>query len=156
MFKDQKEKIRYIDKVWERLEARYLTVFPFLTDGEFRELFGDKTIQILENLDCPNEGCGQCDFEIDCPYYSQMLDRCGIDPYKPVHCRLWHCYDCGPEPLIEQIRELTGIFSDQLGPEAEARRIKDGLEGQRISKDEAKRRFLQLIEEFRNTSPDSS
>jgi hypothetical protein len=156
MFKDQKEKIRYIDKVWERLEARYLTVFPFLTDGEFRELFGDKTIQILENLDCPNEGCGQCDFEIDCPYYSQMLDRCGIDPYKPVHCRLWHCYDCGPEPLIKQIRELTGIFSDQLGPEAEARRIKDGLEGQRISKDEAKRRFLQLIEEFRNTSPDSS
>lgn len=156
MFKDQKEKNRYIHKVWERLEARYLTVFPFLTDGEFRELFGDKTIQILENLDCPNEGCGQCDFEIDCPYYSQMLDRCGIDPYKPVHCRLWHCYACGPEPLIEQIRELTGIFSDQLGPEAEARRIKDGLEGQRISKDEAKRRFLQLIEEFRNTSPDSS
>jgi hypothetical protein len=156
MFKDQKEKIRYIDKVWERLEARYLTVFPFLTDGEFRELFGDKTIQILENLDCPNEGCGQCDFEIDCPYYSQMLDRCGIDPYKPVHCRLWHCYDCGPEPLIKQIRELTGIFSDQLGPEAEARRIKDGLEGQRISKDEAERRFLKLIEEFRNMSPDSS
>ena len=156
MFKNQKEKNRYIDKVWERLEARYLTVFPFLTDGEFRELFGDKTIQILENLDCPNEGCGQCDFEIDCPYYSQMLDRCGIDPYKPVHCRLWHCYDCGPEPLIKQIRELTGIFSDQLGPEAEARRIKDGLEGQRISKDEAERRFLQLIEEFRNMSPDSS
>jgi hypothetical protein len=51
---------------------------------------------------------------------------------------------------------LTGIFSDQLGPEEEARRIKDGLEGQRISKDEAERRFLQLIEEFRNISPDSS
>ena len=156
MFRNQKEKNRYIDKVWERLEARYLQVFPFLTDGEFRELFGDKTIQILEKLDCPNEGCGQCDFEIDCPYYSQMLDRCGINPYKPVHCRLWHCYDCGPEPLIEQIRELTGIFSDQLGPESEARRIKDGLEEERISRDEAERRFRQLIEEFRNISPDSS
>ena len=156
MFRDQKEKNRYIDKVWERLEARYLQVFPFLTDGEFRELFGDKTIQILEKLDCPNEGCGQCDFEIDCPYYSQMLDRCGINPYKPVHCRLWHCYDCGPEPLIKQIRELTGIFSDQLGPESEARRIKDGLEEERISRDEAERRFRQLIEEFRNISPDSS
>jgi hypothetical protein len=151
MFKNQKEKNHYIDKVWEKLEARYLKVFPFLTDGEFRELFGDKTIQILENLDCPNEGCGQCDFEIDCPYYSQMLDRCGIDPYKPVHCRLWHCYDCGPEPLIKQIRELTGIFSDQLGPETEARRIKDGLEGGRISRDEAKKRFQQLIEKVRNT-----
>ena len=156
MFRDQKEKNRYIDKVWERLEARYLQGFPFLTDGEFRELFGDKTIQILEKLDCPNEGCGQCDFEIDCPYYSQMLDRCGINPYKPVHCRLWHCYDCGPEPLIKQIRELTGIFSDQLGPESEARRIKDGLEEERISRDEAERRFRQLIEEFRNISPDSS
>jgi hypothetical protein len=156
MFRNQKEKNRYIDKIWERLEARYLQVFPFLTDGEFRELFGDKTIQILEKLDCPNEGCGQCDFEIDCPYYSQMLDRCGINPYKPVHCRLWHCYDCGPEPLIEQIRELTGIFSDQLGPESEARRIKDGLEEERISRDEAERRFRQLIEEFRNISPDSS
>ncbi|NIQ92031.1 MAG: hypothetical protein GWN93_24840 [Deltaproteobacteria bacterium] len=156
MFRNQKEKNRYIDKVWERLEARYLQVFPFLTDGEFRELFGDKTIQILEKLDCPNEGCGQCDFEIDCPYYSQMLDRCGINPYKPVHCRLWHCYDCGPEPLIKQIRELTGIFSDQLGPESEARRIKDGLEEERISRDEAERRFRQLIEEFRNISPDSS
>ena len=156
MFRNQKEKNRYIDKIWERLEARYLQVFPFLTDGEFRELFGDKTIQIIEKLDCPNEGCGQCDFEIDCPYYSQMLDRCGINPYKPVHCRLWHCYDCGPEPLIEQIRELTGIFSDQLGPESEARRIKDGLEEERISRDEAERRFRQLIEEFRNISPDSS
>ena len=156
MFRDQKEKNRYIDKVWERLEARYLKVFPFLTDGEFRELFGDKTVQILEKLDCPNEGCGQCDFEIDCPYYSKMLDRCGIDPYKPVHCRLWHCYDCGPEPLIKQIRELTGIFSDQLGPEKEARRIKDGLEEEQISKDEAERKFRQLIEDFRNTSPDSS
>jgi hypothetical protein len=156
MLRDQKEKNRYIDKVWERLEARYLQVFPFLTDGEFRELFGDKTIQILEKLDCPNEGCGQCDFEIDCPYYSQMLDRCGINPYKPVHCRLWHCYDCGPEPLIKQIRELTGIFSDQLGPEIEARRIKDGLEEERISRDEAERRFLQLIEKFRNISPDGS
>ena len=156
MFRNQKEKNRYIDKVWERLEARYLQVFPFLTDGEFRELFGDKTIQILEKLDCPNEGCGQRDFEIDCPYYSQMLDRCGINPYKPVHCRLWHCYDCGPEPLIKQIRELTGIFSDQLGPESEARRIKDGLEEERISRDEAERRFRQLIEEFRNISPDSS
>ena len=156
MFRNQKEKNRYIDKIWERLEARYLQVFPFLTDGEFRELFGDKTIQILEKLDCPNEGCGQCDFEIDCPYYSKMLDRCGIDPYKPVHCRLWHCYDCGPEPLIKQIRELTGIFSDQLGPETEARRIKDGLEEERISRDEAERRFRQLIEEFRNISPDSS
>ena len=156
MFRNQKEKNRYIDKVWERLEARYLQVFPFLTDGEFRALFGDKTIQILEKLDCPNEGCGQCDFEIDCPYYSQMLDRCGINPYKPVHCRLWHCYDCGPEPLIKQIRELTGIFSDQLGPESEARRIKDGLEEERISRDEAERRFRQLIEEFRNISPDSS
>ena len=151
MFRDQKEKNSYIDKVWERLEARYLQVFPFLTDGEFRELFGDKTIQLLENLDCPSEGCGQCDFEIDCPYYSKMLDRCGIDLYKPVHCRLWHCYDCGPEPLIKQIRELTGIFSDQLGPETEARRIKDGLEEERISRDEAERRFRQLIEEFRNT-----
>ena len=156
MFRDQKEKNRYVDKVWERLEARYLQVFPFLTDSEFRELFGDKTIQILEKLDCPNEGCGQCDFEIDCPYYSPMLDRCGIDPYKPVHCRLWHCYDCGPEPLIKQIRELTGIFSDHLGPEKEARRIKEGLEGDRISRDDAERRLQQLIEKFRNTSPDSS
>jgi hypothetical protein len=43
------------------------------------------------------------------------------------------------------------IFSDQLGPETEARRIKDALEGERISRDEAERRFQELIEEFRNT-----
>ena len=152
MFRDEKEKNLYVQEVWKELESRYLQIYPFLTENEFRDLFGEKVIKVIEKLDCSNEGCGQCDFEIDCPYYSKMLDRCGIDPYKPVHCRLWHCYDCGSEPLIKQIRELTGIFSDQLGPEKEARRIKDGLEKERISKDEAERRFRQLIEEFRNTS----
>jgi hypothetical protein len=150
MFRDQKEKNLYVQAVWKKLESRYLQIYPFLTESEFIDLFGDKVIEVIESLDCPNEGCGQCDVEIDCPYYSQILDRCGIDLYKPVHCRLWHCYDSGPEPLIKQIRELTGIFSDQLGPETEARRIKDGLEGGRISKDEAERRFQQMIEKFRN------
>ena len=150
MFNDQQEKNRYVGKVLKILEERYLQVFPFLTDDEFRELFGDKTIQTLDNLDCANEACGKCDFEIDCPYYSKILDRCGIDPYKPVHCRLWHCYDCGPERVIREIRELTAIFSDQLGPERRAGQIKQALERGQISKEEAVERFLELIEGFRN------
>ena len=151
MFNDPNEKNLYVDRIWKRLEIRYLQVFPFLTDGEFRELFGDKTIQILENLDCAHEACGKCDFEIDCPYYSKILDRCGINPYKPVHCRLWHCYDCGPEHLIREIRELTSIFSDQLGPERKAGQIKQALERGQISKEEAVKKFLELIEGFRNS-----
>jgi hypothetical protein len=150
MFRNQKEKNLYVQSVWKKLESRYLRIYPFLTEGEFKDLFGEKLIEVIAKLDCPSEGCGQCDFEIDCPYYSQMLHRCGIDPYKPVHCRLWHCYDCGPEPIIKQIRELTGIFSDHLGPETEARRIKDGLEGKRISREEAEKAFQELIENFRN------
>lgn len=150
MFRDQRDKNLYVQAVWEKLESRYLRTYPFLTDSEFRDLFGEKVMGAIEKLDCPNEGCGQCDLEIDCPYYSQMLDRCGIDQYKPVHCRLWHCYDCGPEPIIKLIRELTGIFSDHLGPETKARRIKDGLEEERISKVEAEQAFQELIEDFRN------
>jgi hypothetical protein len=150
VFRNQKEKNVYVQSVWKKLESRYLQIYPFLTDGEFQDLFGEKLIEVIEKLDCPNEGCGQCDVEIDCPYYSQMLDRCGIHPYKPVHCRLWYCYDCGPESIIKQMRELTGIFSDHLGPETEARRIKDGLEGKRISKAEAEKAFQELIENLRN------
>jgi hypothetical protein len=88
MFRDQKEKNLYVQAVWKELESSYLRIYPFLTESEFRDLFGEKVIEVIEKLDCPNEGCGQCDFEIDCPYYFQMLDRCGIDPYKQVHCRL--------------------------------------------------------------------
>jgi hypothetical protein len=149
MFSDQSEKDRYIQKVWEKLQTKYIRVFPFLTESEFKDLFGEKVIRTIEKLDCPGEACGRCDLDIDCPFYSRTLNRCGIDPYKPVHCRLWHCYDCGPENIIMDIRQLTGIFSDQLGPEAEARRIKYALEGKLISKKKAEKRFMQLIEEFR-------
>ena len=150
MFNDNDEKNRYVYEIWNTLEARYLRVYPFLTDGEFRDLFGETVVRILESLNCKNEACGKCDFEIDCPYYSKMLDRCGIHLYKPVHCRLWHCYDCGPKHIIKEIRDLTGIFSDQLGPEEAGERIKQALESGQISKEEAEKRFLELIEGFRN------
>lgn len=150
MFVDQNEKDLFVQQVWERLQSRYMRVYPFLTESEFRDLFGDRVIQVIETLTCASEACGRCDLGIDCPYYSRLLERCGIDPYKPVHCRLWHCYDCGPEEVIKEIRDLTGIFSDQLGPEIQAMRIKDQLESGHISKEEAEEQFRQLIEEFRN------
>lgn len=150
MFTDQMEKDSYVQQVWEKLQSKYIQVYPFLTESEFRDLFGYRVIKVLEKLTCRNEACGRCDLDIDCPYYSRMLDRCGIDPYKPVHCRLWHCYDCGPEEIIEDIRDLTGIFSDQLGPEMQAIVIKEELESERLSKEEAEKQFRQLIEEFRN------
>jgi hypothetical protein len=149
MFIDQMEKDSFVQRVWEKLQSRYIQVYPFLTEGEFRDLFGYRVIEVIEKLACRNEACGRCDLDIDCPYYSRMLDRCGIDTYKPVHCRLWHCYDCGPEKIIEDIRDLTGIFSDQLGPEMQAKRIKSELESGRISKEEAEKQFKELIEEFR-------
>ena len=68
MFRDQKEKNLYIQAVWEELESRYLQSYPFLTESEFRDLFGERVIKLIENLDCHKEGCGQCDLEIDCPY----------------------------------------------------------------------------------------
>lgn len=150
MFTDQMEKDSYVQQVWEKLQSKYIQVYPFLTESEFMDLFGYRVIKVLEKLTCRNEACGRCDLDIDCPYYSRMLDRCGIDPYKPVHCRLWHCYDCGPEEIIEDIRDLTGIFSDQLGPEMQAIVIKEELESERLSKEEAEKQFRQLIEEFRN------
>jgi hypothetical protein len=150
MFIDQIEKYSYVQQVWEKLQSRYIQVYPFLTESEFRDLFGYRVIKVLEKLTCRNEACGRCDLDIDCPYYSRMLDRCGIHPYKPVHCRLWHCYDCGPKEIIEDIRELTGIFSDQLGPEMQAKRIKNNLEKGRISKEQAEKQFKKLIEKFRN------
>ena len=149
MFINQNEKERYIQEVWDKLQSTYLEIYPFLTGSEFKDLFGEKVVKAMEKLDCPNEACGKCDLEIDCPYYSKMLDRCGIDPFKPVHCRLWYCYDCGPENIVKDIRELTGIFADQLGPETEARRIKYALEQQYISKEEAEVRFWQLIAKYR-------
>jgi Fe-S-cluster containining protein len=150
VFIDQNEKDRYIQKVWGKVQSKYLQVYPFLTESEFRDLFGEEVIKVIDKLDCPSEACGRCDLEIDCPYYSKMLDRCGIDPYKPVHCRLWHCYDCGPEHIIKDVRELTGVFSDQLGPEVQAMQIKCALERAHISREEAVKRFKQLIEEFRS------
>ena len=150
MFIDQMEKDSYVQLVWEKLQSRYIQVYPFLTDSEFSDLFGQRVIKVLEKLTCQNEACGRCDLDIDCPYYSRMLDRCGIHPYKPVHCRLWHCYDCGPEEIIKDIRELTGIFSDQLGPEMQAKRIKSNLEKGRISREAAEKQFKKLIEKFRN------
>ncbi|MGD8372995.1 MAG: hypothetical protein PVF76_13140 [Syntrophobacterales bacterium] len=150
MFIDQMEKDNYVQQVWEKLQSRYIQVYPFLTESEFTDLFGYRVIQVIEKLTCLSEACGRCDLDIDCPYYSRMLDRCGIDTYKPVHCRLWHCYDCGPEEIIEDIRELTGIFADQLGPEMQAKHIKNELEKYRISKEEAEKQFKELIEAFRN------
>jgi len=150
MFSNQKEKDLYVQGVWEKVEATYLGVYPFLTDEEFQYLFGEKILKAMAMLSCPQEDCGACDIDIDCPFYSRKLDRCGIHPYKPVHCRLWHCYDCGPEPLVKQIRELTGIFADHMGPEGGARKIKSALERGDLSANEAGKRFLKLVEQFRN------
>lgn len=149
IFSDQKEKDLYIQGVWEKLEAKYLKVYPFLTEHEFGDLFGEKVLKLMAALNCPQEHCGLCDADIDCPFYSGKLDRCGIDPYKPVHCRLWHCYECGPDQIVKEIRELTAIFADQMGPETMTREIKDALERGDLSPDKATKRFMRFIEEFR-------
>ena len=150
IFSDQHEKDLYVQGVWEKLESKYLQAYPFLTDHEFRDLFGEKLINVMAVLNCPQENCGLCDIDIDCPFYSRKLDQCGIDPYKPVHCRLWHCYECGPAQIVKDIRELTAIFADHMGPETRAREVKDALERGGISADAARKKFEQLIEEFRN------
>jgi Fe-S-cluster containining protein len=150
IFSDQEEKDSYIQGVWERLESDFLHLYPFLSDEEFEDLFEEKIINAMAALNCPQQHCGLCDTDIDCPFYSKKLERCGIHRYKPVHCRLWHCYECGPEPLVKDIRELTAIFSDQMGPEIEARQIKAAMERGDLSADEAKKRYVSLIEEFRN------
>jgi hypothetical protein len=149
IFSDQNEKDLYVQGVWEKVQSKYLQVYPFLTDHEFRELFGEKLLNILAALNCPQENCGLCDTDIDCPFYSAKLDRCGIDPYKPVHCRLWHCYECGPRQIVKELRELTGIFADQMGSEMRARKIKSALERGEVSAGAARKRFEKLIEEFR-------
>ncbi len=51
---------------------------------------------------------------------------------------------------MKEIRELTAIFADQMGPEMQAKEIKDALERGPLSADEARRRLIELIEEFRN------
>lgn len=150
MFSDQNEKNLYVQGIWEVVESKYLGVYPFLTDAEFEDLFGEKVLNVIAVLDCPQENCGRCDIDIDCPFYSKKLDRCGIKPYKPVHCRLWHCYECGPLQLVKDIRELTAIFADQMGPEVEAGRVKDALERGELSQDAAKKAFERLVKEFRN------
>jgi hypothetical protein len=150
MFFDQNEKDSYVHRVWERLESMYLQVYPFLTDDEFKDLFGEKVLNAMAALNCPQENCGVCDTDIDCPFYSRKLDRCGIEPYKPVHCRLWHCYECGPWHTVRDIRDLTAIFADHMGPEMKAREIKAALERGELSQDAAKEEFRQLIEEFRD------
>ena len=150
MFFDHNEKNLYIQGVWEALESKYIRVYPFLTDAEFRDLFGEKVLNAIAVLNCPQENCGLCDTDIDCPFYSKKLDRCGIEPYKPVHCRLWHCYECGPLQLVKDIRELTAIFADQMGPEVKAGQIKGALERGELSQDAARKAFEGLVEEFRN------
>ena len=150
IFCDEKEKDLYVQGVWEKLESKYLQVHPFLTDEEFRDLFGEKVLDAMAALDCPKEYCGLCDRDIDCTFYSRKLDRCGIDPYKPVHCRLWHCHECGPGQIVQEIRELTSIFADQMGPETVARRIKKALERGDLSPEVARKEFTKLIEDFRN------
>lgn len=150
MFSNQHEKDLYIQGVWEELESKYLEVYPFLTDDEFKDLFGEKVLHAMAVLNCPQENCGECDIDIDCPFYSGKLDRCGIEPYKPAHCRLWHCYECGPAQIVRDIRELTAIFADQIGPETTAREIKDDLERGELSQDTARKKFELLIEEFRS------
>ena len=149
IFSDQHEKDLYVQEVWEKVESKYLPVYPFLTDDEFRELFGEKLLNILGALSCPHENCGLCDTDIDCPFYSGKLNRCGIDRYKPVHCRLWHCYECGPRQIVKEIRELTAIFADHMGPETRAREIKGALERGEVSADGARKKFEQLIKAFR-------
>ncbi|NVM23823.1 MAG: hypothetical protein HWN68_18845 [Desulfobacterales bacterium] len=150
IFADQKEKDLYVQEVFETLESKYFHVYPFLTGEEFWDLFGERVLRLVAKLNCSQEHCGLCDIDIDCPFYSRKLDRCGIDQYKPVHCRLWHCYESGPKEIVKDIRELTAIFADQMGPEAMARQIKDALERGDLSGDEARKRFVELVEEFRN------
>jgi Fe-S-cluster containining protein len=149
LFKDNKEKSIYVAKVLERIESQYLHVYPFLTDEEFLNLMGDKVMNAISALNCPGEICGLCDVDIDCPFYSRRLDVCGIGMYKPVHCRLWHCYQCGPKEVVDQLRELTSLLADQLSLKTDAQEIKDALERDDITVEEARRRFIRLVEEYR-------
>jgi hypothetical protein len=51
---------------------------------------------------------------------------------------------------VKEIRELTAVFSDQLGPEGQAARIKEALERGTLTAGMATREFERLIEIFRN------
>lgn len=149
LFQDDKDKGVYVARILERIESHYLQVYPFLTDEEFRNLVGGKVINAISALNCPEERCGLCDVNIDCPFYSKRLDMCGIDMYKPVHCRLWHCYQCGPKEVVDQLRELTSLFADQMSLKNDAQGIKEALERGDITVEEAKRRYITLVEEYR-------
>ncbi len=152
LFQDEKDKTFYIGKILEKIECHYLQVYPFLTDHEFYSLFGEKVINAISSLNCPREKCGLCDIEINCPFYSKRLDKCGIDKYKPVHCRLWHCYRCGPKEVVEQLRELTSLLADQIGFKKEAQEIKQSLEKGDITEKEAKTKYIRLIEGYRRAN----
>ncbi len=149
LFKDDKDKGLYVAKILERIESQYLHVYPFLTDEEFLDLVGDKVINAISALNCPGERCGLCDVDIDCPFYSKRLHVCGTDMYKPVHCRLWHCYQCGPKEVVDQLRELTSLLADQMSLKTDAQEIKETLERGDITVEEARRRFTRLVEKYR-------
>ncbi|MBE9542455.1 MAG: hypothetical protein IMF01_09060 [Proteobacteria bacterium] len=57
------------------------------------------------------------------------------------------------EHIVRDIRELAAIFADHMGPEVRARKVKDALERGELSADVARKRFVELIEEFRNLIP---
>jgi hypothetical protein len=50
---------------------------------------------------------------------------------------------------VKDIRELTAIFADQMGPEVKAGQIKGALERGELSQDAAKKAFQRLVEQFR-------
>jgi len=87
----------------------------FVTDGEFRWLYGREVVAVaaeLEGHDRKESLClrcgGQCCRDIGCELYAPQFSQCPIHEFRPIACRLHFChrFDAAGRSLSLDLRDV--------------------------------------------------
>ena len=102
------------DKNWR--SAHY----PFMTDEEFKSVFGEEIVRLVTFLDeasakdCQECG-GACCQRIKCGMFSSKFEKCPIYHYRPPKCRLYYCGKILIETEVNRIAErLTQLLEERF------------------------------------------
>ncbi|MFZ3077243.1 MAG: hypothetical protein WA139_02210 [Candidatus Aenigmatarchaeota archaeon] len=149
-----------------RTKTKYHKQFPFFSDMEFEDVTKG-VIPIPDNKYCLT-GCRNICCPEDCCFFSEKLDSCGIYEYRSISCRLSFCKDMQDQNVLKKVHNtfcsetacqftndvVENEFHGRPSPFGRlfdsAKEVEKMLESNRIPQEEAKSKWKNIIQEYRN------
>lgn len=142
------------NEIMKRVNGKYPKEWPFLKDGEFEDVTKG-VVEMPDNFKCILSCHGGCCPTSTCSFSAKDVYICGIYEFRPAGCRIFFCDGLENNKwTIYHIlpSELKNCFCKDLPAEYEERAnyVKHSFINNEISSKEAKQKWRNIIQEYRN------